>query len=122
VICHNDFAPYNLVYDGGRAIGIIDFDFASPGSRLWDLAYLAYRIVPLSTDTADGFTAAERAERLTVLLRTYGVDNIQTELRTVIVSRLLELADFSDSMAETMGNSEFHDHAGLYRKDAAALS
>ena len=44
VICHNDFAPYNLVFDAGRAIaGVIDWDTASPGPRVWDVAYLAYR-------------------------------------------------------------------------------
>src|SRR6185503_216590 len=29
VICHNDFAPYNLVFDGERLVGVIDFDLAS---------------------------------------------------------------------------------------------
>ena len=49
VICHNDFATYNLVFDGENVVGVIDWDFASPGPRLWDIAYLAYRIVPLSS-------------------------------------------------------------------------
>ncbi len=40
VVCHNDFAPYNVVYSEGRATLVIDFDFASPGPRQWDLAYL----------------------------------------------------------------------------------
>ena len=48
VICHNDFAPYNLVYQQGLPVGIIDFDHASVGSRQWDLAYAVYRFVPLS--------------------------------------------------------------------------
>ena len=48
VICHNDFALYNLVFDGEGVVGVIDWDFASPGPRLWDIAYLAYRNVPLS--------------------------------------------------------------------------
>ncbi|MFF3601870.1 phosphotransferase, partial [Kitasatospora indigofera] len=38
VICHNDVAPYNLVFTDGRVSGIIDFDTASPGPRIWDLA------------------------------------------------------------------------------------
>ncbi len=28
-------------------VGVIDFDLCAPGARLWDLAYTAYRYVPL---------------------------------------------------------------------------
>ena len=122
VICHNDFAPYNCVYDDGRAVGVIDFDFASPGPRLWDLAYLAYRIVPLSTDTADGFTADERKGRLGALLRAYDTDATPDELRRMLVHRLTELAGVSDEMAEVLGKPELHEHAALYRADAIALA
>jgi hypothetical protein len=47
VICHNDLAPYNVVYRRGEPTGIIDFDTATPGPRVWDLAYAAYCFVPL---------------------------------------------------------------------------
>ncbi len=46
VICHNDCAPYNCVYDGDRAYALIDFDTAGPGLRSWDLAYALYRFAP----------------------------------------------------------------------------
>ena len=121
VICHNDFAPYSCVYEDGRAVGVIDFDFASPGPRLWDLAYLAYRIVPLSTDTADGFSGQEREKRLAVLLDAYGASDTMAELREVAGHRLRELGSLSDTMAEGLGKPELHEHAALYRKDAAAL-
>lgn len=48
VICHNDFAPYNLLFERGRLTGVIDFDLASPGPRAWDMGYAAYRFVPLT--------------------------------------------------------------------------
>lgn len=50
VICHNDVAPYNTVFQAGRPVAFIDWDFAAPGPRAWDLAYAAYRFVPLSPD------------------------------------------------------------------------
>jgi aminoglycoside phosphotransferase (APT) family kinase protein len=47
-IGHNDLGPYNMVFDGSRVAGIIDWDFAGPSSRAWDLCYAAHRFVPLS--------------------------------------------------------------------------
>ena len=75
VICHNDFAPYNLVLDDNHTLaGVIDWDTASPGPRVWDVAYLAYRLVPLS-DPANpdglGSDLSERRRRLVLLCQAY---------------------------------------------------
>jgi len=48
VLCHNDFAIYNIIFNHERPIGIIDYDVAGPGPRLWDIAYTLYTCVPLS--------------------------------------------------------------------------
>lgn len=48
VLCHNDFAIYNIIFNNKRPVGIIDFDVAGPGPRLWDIAYTLYTCVPLS--------------------------------------------------------------------------
>jgi tRNA A-37 threonylcarbamoyl transferase component Bud32 len=40
VICHNDFAIYNIIFNHEKPVGIIDFDVAAPGPRLWDIAIL----------------------------------------------------------------------------------
>jgi hypothetical protein len=123
VICHNDFAPYNLVFDADSVVGAIDWDFASPGPRLWDLAYLAYRIVPLTTDDwGDGFSPVARDERLRRLLRAYGVDSPPREVLTVLSRRLVELADFTDRAAERLSRPDMEEHVRLYRRDAAQLS
>lgn len=47
VICHNDFTPYNCVFEENEFVGLIDFDLCAPGSRLWDLSYTAYRFIPV---------------------------------------------------------------------------
>ncbi|MEA2229705.1 MAG: hypothetical protein QOF04_3335, partial [Solirubrobacteraceae bacterium] len=75
VVCHNDFAPHNLVFRGRELCGVIDFDTAAPGPRAWDLANTAHRLVPLTAPgnpdtpaTPDG----ERARRLALLCGAYG--------------------------------------------------
>ena len=47
VITHNDPNLDNVIFRGGRAVALIDFDLASPGSRAWDLACAARLWVPL---------------------------------------------------------------------------
>lgn len=73
LICHNDFAPYNAVFRDRRLVGMIDFDAAGPGSRLWDLAYAVYRFVPLSiTEGPPGLhRSAEQARRLRLFCDAY---------------------------------------------------
>jgi hypothetical protein len=122
VICLNDVAPYNMVFVDGRLTGVIDIDTASPGPRIWDLSYLAYRIVPFVEDAGEPFTRQEQVERLDRLIAAYGADWSRDDVLTVMVDRLLELADYTDGRAADTGRDEFVEHAALYRRDAARLS
>lgn len=116
VVCHNDFAPYNLAFRDGALVGAIDFDTASPGPRAWDLAYLAHRLVPLHAD-AGARADATRAHRLHVLCDAYG-GITPGEVLTLVPERLEELAAWTDARAAD-GPAELREHAAIYRADAA---
>jgi hypothetical protein len=47
LVSHNDPNLDNIVFREGRAVALIDFDLASPGSAAWDLACCARLWVPL---------------------------------------------------------------------------
>ncbi|GAA3590238.1 aminoglycoside phosphotransferase family protein [Nonomuraea rosea] len=72
VICHGDAATYNCVFRDGLPVAFIDFDTAHPGPRIWDVAYTAYRFVPLSDPGhADSCPVAEQARWLRLFADAY---------------------------------------------------
>ena len=50
IVSHNDPNLDNVVFRDGQAVALIDFDLASPGSRLWDVAAAARLWAPLRAD------------------------------------------------------------------------
>ncbi len=87
VICHADFAPYNMIFRNNRPVGIIDLDLAGPGPRLWDLAYLTYWMAPLSFTDGDMADASAReldgAPRIRAICTEYGTDDFAALLDMV---------------------------------------
>ena len=83
VICHNDAAPYNVVFRNGSPAALIDFDTACPGPRIWDIAYALYTFVPLtgSVPTFEGkfvpydrtVHADQRRRRIQLFFEGYGI-------------------------------------------------
>lgn len=77
VICHNDVCPENVVYRDGEAIALLDFEFAAPGRRTWDLACMARMCVPIETDVdaaRTGRAGLDPFSRLRVVADAYGLD------------------------------------------------
>jgi Ser/Thr protein kinase RdoA (MazF antagonist) len=120
VVCHNDFATYNLIERDGVLVGAIDFDYASPGPRLWDLAYLAYRIVPYVED-AYGAQDLDRDDRLSTLINAYGTSASPAAVRACMADRLDDLRAFTLKIARRTGRRELLEHAAMYGRDAVRL-
>jgi hypothetical protein len=72
-ITHNDPNLDNVVFRDGRAVALIDFDLAAPGSPVWDVAGAARLWAPLRApvDTDDSRRGHE-LQRLRVLVDAYG--------------------------------------------------
>lgn len=135
VICYNDFAPYNCVFRNGKFVGAIDFDFCSPGARLWDLAYTAYRFVPLmpgpdAHEAIPGekspFEAPRMKERLDLFLSNYGaVEGREAFGRSGLIEaaigRLNAIAAWTEEFARSQGNTVLADHPAMYRSHARWL-
>ena len=116
VICHVDFAPYNHVFRERELVGAIDFDICYPAPRLWDLAYTAYRYLPLtphvSEAVADGatwgrthFLPAQIEARIHAFLDAYAGDAAHLRYPTAALlgylpPRLISMADWCDRQAD----------------------
>jgi hypothetical protein len=122
VICHNDFAPHNLAFGEGAVVGAIDFDMCSPGPRIWDIAYLATRIVPLTASTPSGAPGMRDARRrVDLLLRAYGSTATWTDVLRVAIIRLDDLAEISVAKAAELDKPQLLKDADEYRRDAQFL-
>ena len=77
LICHNDVCIENVVFEGGRTVGLLDFDFAAPGRPVWDLVMTARYWVPLldpiSAD-ATGRGDLDVLARARILADAYGLE------------------------------------------------
>ncbi len=124
IVCHGDFAPYNVVTAGEAAIGIIDFDACHPAPAVWDLAYAVYRWAPLSEPAQDGvaFGTEEQLRRARLFCDAYGADEEdRRQLPDMIVERLGALLDFMRARADA-GDAAYAEnveagHSDIYIRD-----
>ncbi len=68
-VCHNDLSPCNFVFCDGMPCAVIDWDAASAGHPLDDLAYAAWMWLDIGNDEND---PAAVHERMNAMLDAYG--------------------------------------------------
>ncbi len=124
VMCHGDFAPYNITFVDGRVHGIIDFDTLHPGPRIWDVAYAVYRWIPfVSPKNPDYcYDLNEQIRRLKLFADTYGLkDHEREQLPDMMIERISSLAAYMRNEADS-GNEDVRKniedgHLNLYLDD-----
>jgi Ser/Thr protein kinase RdoA (MazF antagonist) len=76
LVTHNDPNLHNVIFRRGRAIAFIDFDLASPGSAIWDIAAAVRLWSPLRND--DDITDSRRTRalpRFKIFVEAYGLQD-----------------------------------------------
>lgn len=125
-IGHRDLGPWNFIFRGTGVVGIIDWDFAGPTSRAWDLSYAAHHFVPFHpTDDLAGWgwdLEPDRARRLRILTEAYGGQMAPADLVDLAIVRMTSIAAHIEAEIRH-GNPAFEphrtgDHASGYRKAA----
>ena len=91
VVCHNDVFPPNVILRDGLPAALVDWDFAGPAPRLYDVASAANFWVPLRPDGQAerwGLAGLPRGFRLRLLCDAYGLAaSDRRELLEVVAHR-----------------------------------
>jgi Ser/Thr protein kinase RdoA (MazF antagonist) len=90
IVCHNDVCLENVVFRDGRAVAFLDFDYAAPGRRIWDVAMMARMCVPMRPpdDPLPGQDVLDPFARFRIVADAYGIEPS-------------EHAEFVDALIET---------------------
>jgi hypothetical protein len=74
LVSHNDLNLDNVVFRDGRAVALIDFDLASPGCRVWDVACAARLWAPLRPESyIDDSRRGRAVARFRLFVDSYGL-------------------------------------------------
>ncbi|WP_157371656.1 phosphotransferase [Angustibacter sp. Root456] len=132
VVVHHDVSPYNTVRRDDGSLVVLDWDFARPGDPIEDLAWAAWRWVPLMSGTwwhaEYGIDDTEEVEgrhqrNLAALLDGYGPSARQRlTLAAAVAAQMTGHAADLEEMARTdpaFARLVERDYARLARADAA---
>jgi len=89
--CHGDFGPWNVVWDAGKPVGLLDFEFAGPAPPVADVAYALEYSVPFRDDEEclrwlAYASPPNRRGRLEVFAEAYGLSET-TGLAEAVIAR-----------------------------------
>lgn len=111
LISHNDPNLDNVIFRSGRAVALIDFDLASPGSIVWDLACSARLWAPLRAQRdTPAATRSRSLARLGLFADAYGAS---ADERAGMVEAMVDCHDWCYAIVRRAVASG-HEAFGLY--------
>jgi len=120
LVSHNDVHPANLVFRDGRAVALIDFDLAGPGSAAWDVAAAARYWAPLQDDRDITDARQGRAlERFRIFVQACGLTRVE---RRQVAEAVVANHDWTYAIvteAAAAGHQGFADHWRSVAESAA---
>lgn len=121
LIRHGDLWPSNVVFRDGVPVGLIDWEFAQPGTALDDLASAAKQWVPLLSDqraAENGWALpVDRARRLRLLCDSYGLAN---EERAKLLATALANSEHGYRSHKTWGEAGVPGFAEMWQEGSGA--
>lgn len=133
IVVHTDVCPENVVFRGGMAVGLLDFDFAAPGRPEYDLAAMVRMCGPIDDELSAarlGWGPVDQPARLRLVADTYGLsEHARLEVLAVLddliaaggqfVLRRVEAGDPNFmAMWDEMGGMERYDRRRRWWSDA----
>ena len=118
LVCHSDFGPWNIVWNGTTPVGLLDFEYARPGDPLDDVGYALEYVVPFRDDATclrwHRFTEPpDRRRRLKIFAEAYGLASVDGLVDRVIMNQwqqvelVRRLADRGDPRQVDLVASEY---------------
>jgi hypothetical protein len=99
LVTHNDPNLDNVVFSDGRAVALIDFDLASPGTVAWDVACAARLWAPLRDERDMPAALRGRAlDRLRIFADAYG---LAAGERVLVVEAMVHAHDWCYDIVRT---------------------
>jgi aminoglycoside phosphotransferase (APT) family kinase protein len=85
VVCHNDLSPKNTIYrdlgHGLRPVALVDWDLATPGLRIHDVAHMCWQYLDLGPAIPD---PSDAIPALRLLCDAYGLMERTELVRTIL--------------------------------------
>ena len=106
VVVHHDVGTYNTVLRADGSFAVIDFDFASPGQPVEDLAYVLWSWTPLWHDESavrremGGVPLPQRLRKFAAVLDGYAAGaQLRAQVPDAVVRRMTEQSRLLESLA-----------------------